>query len=193
MARPQKFTVEEIVDGARDVALERWREATVADVAARVGAPVGSIYHRFPSRDALFGAAWARAIRRFHAGLIEVGRRGDAQEALLAQARHIPRFCRGEPAEAKAMSLYRLTDLLDLVPAADRAELSTINDEIDALSRDLTARRFGRVTDRRLTLVRIATRQGPYGLVRPLVGQTIPQEYDAVCAASAAGILALGD
>lgn len=193
MARPAKFTVEEILDAARDVVSDRWRDTTVADVAREMGGPVGSLYHRFPSRDALLGAVWARAITRFHEGLLAAGEIDDPQDALLAQTRHIPRFCRDHPDEAKAMSLYRLPDLLDRLPANGREAVAGINDAIDRLGRDLTARRYGRVTERRLMLVRVATRQSPYGLVRPLVGGPIPREYDAMCVAAAEGILALGD
>jgi AcrR family transcriptional regulator len=193
VARPAKFTVDEVLDAARDVVRDRWRDTTIADVAHQMGGPVGSIYHRFPSRDALLGAVWARAITRFHEGLKLAGEIDDPQEALLAQARHIPTFCRDAPAEAKAMSLYRLPDLLTRLPIDHRPSVAGINDEIDRLSRDLTGRRYGRVTERRLTLVRVATRQSPYGLVRPLVGGPIPRDYDAMCVAAAEGILALGD
>ena len=64
MARPARFTADGILDAAAVVAAQRWREATVADVAARLGAPPGSVYYRFANKDALFGALWLRAVRR---------------------------------------------------------------------------------------------------------------------------------
>ena len=193
MARPAKFTVDQILDAARDAAVEHWRETTIAHVAQGVGAPVGSIYHRFPSRDALFGALWARSIRRFHEGLLVAAEIEDPRASLAAMARHIPQFCRENPGDAKAMTLYRLPDLLEKVPAEQRDELGAINDEVNATLRGVTARRYERITERRYRLALVGTRQCPYGLVRPLIGGDIPKEFDAICVAATEGILALGN
>lgn len=193
MARPAKFTPDQILDAARDAAVEHWRDTTIAHVAERVGAPVGSIYHRFPSRDALFGSLWARSIRRFHQGLLAATEIEDPRAAMAAMARHIPRFCRKNPADAKAMTLYRLPDLLEKVPSEQRVKLATINDDVDAGLRSVTARRYDRLTDRRYRLALLGTRQCPYGLIRPLIGGDIPHEFDAICVAATEGVLTLGD
>lgn len=194
MARPAKFTGDQILDAARDAVVEHWRDTTIAHIAERVGAPVGSIYHRFDSRDVLFGSLWARSIRRFHEGLLVAAEIEDPQDSLAAMARHIPRFCRKHPGDAKAMTMYRLPDLLAKVPAARRAEFEGINDEVNAALRRVAARRYdGRITERRYRLALLGTRQCPYGLVRPLIGGDIPQELDAICVAATEGILALGD
>jgi len=193
VARPAKFTSEQILDAARDAAVEHWRDTTITHVAERVGAPTGSIYHRFPSRDALFGSLWARSIHRFHQGLLLAAEIENPHASMAAMARHIPRFCRENPGEAKAMTLYRLSDLLPKIPAEQRAELATINDDVDTELRRVTARRYGRLTDRRYRLALLGTRQCPYGLVRPLIGGEIPRAFDAICVAATEGILALGD
>lgn len=193
MARPAKFTSDQILDAARDAAVEHWRDTTIAHVAERVGAPTGSIYHRFPSRDALFGSLWARSIRRFHEGLLVAAEIEDPHTSMAAMARHIPQFCRENPGEAKAMTLYRLSDLLAKIPTEQRAELAAINNDVDTELRRVTARRYGRLTERRYRLALLGTRQCPYGLVRPLIGGDIPGEFDAICVAATQGILALGD
>ncbi|MEL4356820.1 MULTISPECIES: hypothetical protein [unclassified Luteococcus] len=117
----------------------------------------------------------------------------DPREALRAATVHIPRYCRQNPVDAKSMTLYRLPDLLDLVPTERRATLATINDDVDRALHDLAARRFGEHTPERYQLALVATRQCPYGMVRPLIGETIPPQLDAMCVATADGILALGD
>lgn len=193
MARPAKFTVDQILDATRDAVVVHWRAATIADVADRVGAPVGSIYHRFPSRDAVFGSLWARSIRRFHQGLLAAAEIEDPRASMAAMARHIPQFCRENPGDAKSMTLYRLPDLLDKVPAEQRSELAAINEDVDAALRRVAARRYKRLTDRRYRLALVGTRQCPYGLLRPLIGGDIPREFDAICVAATEGILALGD
>ncbi|WP_188545597.1 TetR/AcrR family transcriptional regulator [Rhodococcoides trifolii] len=193
MARPQKFSVDQILDAAAAACAEHWRDTTIAHVARAVGAPTGSIYHRFESRDALFGALWLRSIDRFHVGLLDAAQIDDPREAMASLARHIPRFCRANPHDAKAMTLYRKGDLVDLVPASMRERVATVNDAVDGALRTVTEKRYGRLTDRRYRLAVLATRQGPYGLIRPMVGDDIPREFDAICVASAEGILALGD
>ncbi len=86
-----------ILDAARDATIEHWRDTAITHVAERVGAPTGSIYHRFPSRDALFGSLLARSIRRFHQGLIVAAEIEDPRASMAAMARHIPQFCGRTP------------------------------------------------------------------------------------------------
>lgn len=195
MARPAKFTRDELLDAAAEAAASHWRDATIAHVAARIGAPVGSIYHRFGSRQELFAALWLRSVRRFHEGLLAAFARPDAQEAALAVAVHIPGFCRAHPLDAAAMTLYRQADLAERGPDALRQECARVNDAVEAESLRLVERRFGRVDEFRIGLVRTACREGPYGLVRRYLRgpETIPAWLDDAVRASAAAILALGD
>lgn len=193
MARGQQYTTDDLLDAAGQAVREHWRAATVRHVLDLSGAPSGSIYHRFPTRHALFGALWERSIRRFHVGLLDAMTHPDPREALRAATVHIPRYCRDNPVDAKAMTLYRLPDLLDLVPAEHRADLATINDDVDAALHELVARRFGVDAPELYQFAMMATRQCPYGMIRPLIGGTIPTELDAMCIAAADGILALGD
>lgn len=193
VGRPAKFSTDQILDAARDAAVDHWRDTTIAHVADRVGAPVGSIYHRFVSRDVLFGTLWARSVRRFHEGLLVAGQIQDPHASLAAMSRHVPEFCRTNPGDAKAMTLYRLPDLLQKVPPDLQAGLSEINDDVNTSLRRVTQARYGQDTDHHYRLSLVATRQCPYGLIRPLIGGDIPEEFDAICAAATHGILALGD
>ncbi len=193
MARSAQYTADQLLDAAGQAVLEHWRAATVRHVLDLTGAPSGSVYHRFPTRHALFGALWERSIRRFHAGLLQAMAHPDPHEALHAATVHIPRYCREHPTDAKAMTLYRLPDLLDLVPPEQRAGLAGINDDVDTALRALVGRRFGSETPERYRLALVATRQCPYGMIRPLIGDDIPAELDTMCIAASDGILALGD
>lgn len=192
MARPPKFTADDLLDGAGQAVLEHWREATIAHVSEVVGAPVGSIYHRFGSRDELFGALWVRAIRRFHGALLEATAVDDPQAALEGAAVTIPRFCRAHPVDAKAMTLFRWRDLMGLDLPRLRDDLPTLNDAVFDRLRALMVARWGEVTARRETLVGLACQLGPYGLVRPWIGGDIPPEVDEAVLASARSVLALG-
>lgn len=193
MARPTKFSTEQILDGALAVVGRRWRAATIADVAAEIGAPVGSIYHRFGSREELFVALWLRSIRRFHVGFLAATRGPDARRAAVAAAVEIPRYCRRHPAEALALSLYRWEALIADGPADLIDEIRTVNDDVEAALRRLCADRFGSTDAKRLELVSVAVQACPYGLVRPYLGAEVPQDLDDIVAAASGAILALGD
>jgi AcrR family transcriptional regulator len=58
MARPPTIRDEDILEAARAVLLERGLFATAAEVATRAGISEGSIFHRFKTKEALFGAAF---------------------------------------------------------------------------------------------------------------------------------------
>lgn len=193
MARPPKFSTDQILDAACSAVMRHGRDASIAQVSKEIGAPVGSIYHRFASRDELFAGLWLRSIRRFHVGLLEAAALDDAQQALIAAAVHIPRYCRGHPDDALAMTLYRQRLLLDTAPASLADEVRTVNDDVLTAMRHLCRRRYGRVTGHRLELLATAVQQCPYGLVRPYVGGEVPSWLDDVVVAATAAILALGD
>src|SRR5215204_5291529 len=68
MARPQLHPTDTMLDAARDLLLEDGsRSATIEAIASSSGAPTGSIYHRFGSRDALIARLWMRAVYRSQA------------------------------------------------------------------------------------------------------------------------------
>lgn len=194
MARPPKFTAEDLLDGARDAVMAHGSDATMTQVSDLVGAPTGSLYYRFPSRDHLMVSLWLRSIRRFHEGYLAAASAPDAPEALRQCAAHIPRYCRQFPADARAMMLFRHSELTTTAPADLQGEVRRVNDEVWAVLRDLAARRYhdGRAADR-VALVRTAVVQAPYGLVRPHVGGPVPTRLDDIVVAAAEGILALGD
>ena len=68
MAPPTKHPTARILDAARTLALtEGPRAVSVAAIADASGAPAGTLYHRFGSRDGILRAAWLRALEGFQA------------------------------------------------------------------------------------------------------------------------------
>lgn len=71
MAPPRKHDTDRILDAARTIALRDGPRATsVAAIAAESGAPAGTLYHRFGSRDRVLQEAWLRALGRFQAEVL---------------------------------------------------------------------------------------------------------------------------
>jgi hypothetical protein len=136
---------------------------------------------------------WLRSVRRFHEGYLAAASAPGAAEALRGCAAHIPRYCREFPADARAMMLFRHSELSATAPEDLRGEVRMVNDEVWAVLRDLAARRYDDRDAGRVALVRTAVVQAPYGLVRPYVGGRVPKELDDVVVAAAEGILSLGD
>lgn len=193
MARPSRFSGDDILDGAARAVAAHGPKATIADVARSIGGPSGSIYHRFASREELFARLWLRAIGRFHVDLLVAYSLDDPHRAVIAAARHVPSFCREHPLDARAMLLYRQSVLATSGPETVRGDAARVNDAINAAMADLLPRRYGEVTDRRSDLLRMATRLAPYGMVRPFIGQDIPDWLDDAVAVSAGSIAELGD
>lgn len=186
------YTREQILDAAMDAAHEHWRGATVAHVTSRLGAPSGSIYHRFPSRDALFASAWVRSVHRFHQRLATVTAARPV-EAIVETGLLIPRFCRESPLDARMLTVYRYGDLMADPPAGLLPQLTDLNAPVGDALTILAARRYGRVTQRGVELVSLACREAPMGVVRSLIGQAIPEWLDDVVRAATAAVASLDD
>lgn len=195
VARPPRFTPDGILDAAGDVAVQRWRDATVADVAERLSTPPGSVYYRFPTRDALFGSLWLRAVTRFQEGFLAATRLDDPDEAATAAALQLPQFCRDHPVDAVAMTLYRQPDLATLVEGDLREQVGNVNDAALAALADLARRRYGSPNERHFDLIRLACQESPYGMVRRHLRtpHPIPVWIDDVVRATTPAILATGD
>jgi AcrR family transcriptional regulator len=188
-----KFSADGILDATAQEVFRHGPNATIADIAGRLGAPTGSIYHRFPSREELFVRLWLRSVRRFHVAFLEAGDDTDAERALLGMAASVATFTRDHQADAAAMTLFRQSRLVESAPASCRGEVEQVNAEIHARLAVLAALRYGDPTPRQLAYVRIASSEGPYGLVRPYIWDGVPDWLTDVVVASSRAVLALGD
>ncbi|GGR46524.1 putative transcriptional regulator, TetR family protein [Nocardioides luteus] len=174
VVKPARFTSEEILDAAAQAVHTHWRSATVAHVTALLGAPSGSIYHRFASRDALFASAWVRAVGRFHAQFDDIREISDPVEAIVETGMLIPTFCRANPVDARMLTVYRHRDLVAAPPAGLEDVLPDLNAPVGGLIAHLAERRYGQVSRRSLEVTALAARDTPLGMVRTLLGEPIP-------------------
>jgi len=135
-----------LLDAVRDLVLERGpRGVGIRDVAARSGAPSGSLYHRFASRDEMVALAWLRAVRRFQDGFVPALRIADPIEAVRGAVDWAVRFAHEHPADTRLLLGAGQRDLLDAAPGPALAErLAESNLELEREVRRLAIRAFGR-------------------------------------------------
>jgi AcrR family transcriptional regulator len=167
-----------MLDVARDLLIERGSaSATVEAIAAVSGAPTGSIYHRFGSRDGLLTRLWIRAVYRSQASFLAALEHEDPRTAALAAAQSILEFCEQEPADARLLVSFRRDDLILTAPSGELAdELEELNRPVQAAVVTLARRLYGRSTKAALNRTMLAVFDLPYGAVRRylLTGSKIP-------------------
>jgi AcrR family transcriptional regulator len=157
-----------MLDAARDLLLERGSaSATVEAIANLSGAPTGSIYHRFGSRDGLLTRLWIRAVYRSQASFLAALEHEDPRAAALAAAQSILAFCEQEPADARLLVSFRREDLIRTAPSGQLAdELEELNRPVEAAVVALARRLYGRSTRAALNRTLLAVFDLPYGAVR---------------------------
>jgi AcrR family transcriptional regulator len=177
MGRRQHFTKEQILDAALQGVAAHGRGVSVAQIGEEIGAPTGSIYHRFESRDDLMAQLWLRSIRRFHERLLQAGQDSRTpDDALAAMAATTVEYSRAHPEEALAMTLYSQERLAQVAPAHLREEAAHINDRVFALMGRLGAARFPALAggERLVYFIYTAVVGIAYGLLRPYIQGMAP-------------------
>jgi AcrR family transcriptional regulator len=137
MGRQAKFTEDDFLDAAL-AELAEHGTVSIAAVAGRLGAPTGSVYHRFSSRDLLLARMWIRSIQRFQNGFLAALAAGPVDAAL-----HSLRWSRENLTEARALLLYRREELIAQWPDELGADLDTLNVEVHAAITAYATDRYG--------------------------------------------------
>lgn len=189
MPRPARFTSEDVLDAALAAVAGHGLEVTIAMIAKQLNGPVGSIYHRFESRDEILIRLWIRCVQRFQYGYFQAARGICTYESLIACARFIPRYCNDHPDEAVGLTLFRQERLLgSLAPGPLRDQVVGLNDELATLLTSLARDLYGDDPEA-IERVNLAVRIVPYGVVRGLVGKAIPPRIEGAVVAAAESIL----
>lgn len=191
MGRPALYTVDDILDAALDLVEEGGLQgASVAAIARRLGAPSGSIYHRFASRDLVMATLWVRTVRRFQRGFLDALAVPDPTEAARRAATHTVEWTDQHPREARLLTMYRRQDLITLWPDELGEELATLNDVVKDAIVGFAGRRFGTVDAATLGRVRFALVDIPYAAARQVLSGegAAPWLVDAVAAACEAAL-----
>lgn len=182
MPRAARFTADAFRAAALSLVADAGPAAvTMAAVAAAVGAPSGSLYHRYRSREELVADVWLGIVEAFQDGFIARLR----DDGLVAAALYTPAWVRAHPREARLLLLHRREDLVGPEwPAA-------IRDRAAAATRAMDAAIGAAVRGRDRTRVLFALLDVPYAAVRRFVanGQPPPPAVDALVRAAVLAVL----
>ena len=168
MPRASKFDEERILGAAsRLVAAHGPSGATIGAIARSVGAPTGSIYHRFDSRDILLATVWLRAAAAFQGAFFERLAGTPPREAGLAAALYMAQRVREHPDEARLLLLHRREDFVDRGwPITFRRRAARVGQQVQEEIRAFSRRLCGREDVRTVRLVTYAVVDAPFAAVR---------------------------
>lgn len=111
MVAATKYTEAAILDvAAAEIATAGFQAASVASIARALGAPNGSIYHRFASKQHLIGALWVRTARRYAASLSDALETTDLDQLPARIVNHAFDWVAGHPIEANLLMQFRTED-----------------------------------------------------------------------------------
>jgi len=164
MGRRAKFSTDQFLEAALTLVADHGPAAvTVSAVAGSVRAPIGSVYHRFVSRDTLLAELWLRTVESFQQDFLGALANGDGLQAAL----HTPRWVRAHPREGRVALLYRREELTSgKWPGEVKERAERLTRELDRGVSEFARRLFGSVTDRTLRRTCFALIDVPYAAVR---------------------------
>ena len=187
MVRLAKYNEDSFIDSAIQIAAQCGIGAvSMASIASQAGAPVGSLYHRFDSRNAVLARAWLKVRADFRAQVSCHWTRGDTWLAVEA----LVQWCRNKPVYARFM--LQSDDAPDFgdLPAQLRAELEADQAELDAAFTRCVQSLPARV-DNPVHVLRFILIGAPVAIVKPFLSQDLPippsidailrSSHDAVC------------
>ncbi|MDY6807832.1 MAG: TetR/AcrR family transcriptional regulator [Actinomycetota bacterium] len=167
MGRKPRFSTDEILDAALAIVIESGPAAATATAVGKViGAPSGSIYHRFAGRDELMARLWLRTIVRYQEGFVAAVRLADTAEAARAAVAHCFDWTATHPGESALLLQYDKRDLLNSWPDTLAAELTAHNHATREAVRAYARRRFGSADAEVMDRVTFALVDLPYAAVR---------------------------
>lgn len=161
-------------------------------IADASGAPTGSIYHRFGSRDELIARLWIRAVYRSQASFVAALERDDPREATLAAAMSIIDFCEEHPADAQLLVAFRREDLVKTIPDGPLTEeLAVLNRPVERAVVGLARQLYGRPTQAALDRTLLAVFDLPYGAARRYLisGAPLPKALRADLSRAIAAVI----
>jgi AcrR family transcriptional regulator len=187
MGRAQ-FDHANFLQAARALITERGPQAvTVDSVAERMGAPKGSFYYRFASRDALLGEVWLKTVLAYQQGFVAAIEAGDGLSAAL----HTPAWARRHLDDARLLMLHSRHDFVHGDwPAALKRGVADQAERFEACLRTFARGAFGRAGRAEMRRAIFVLAEVPIAAVKPhlerrerpppLVDDLIARTYRAI-------------
>jgi AcrR family transcriptional regulator len=126
MGRRSRFTDFEIF-AAVSAQIAQGDEVRIHDLAADTGVSVGSLYHRYGSREGIMAAAWLSSVQAFQSEFL-AALQSDSPDAGENAALATPRFCRSHRDQAVILCVGRRETLLnDKAPPEIRHKVDALN------------------------------------------------------------------
>ncbi|MBU3916732.1 TetR/AcrR family transcriptional regulator [bacterium] len=178
MGRKAQYTKDDFIEAAlKLVANHGPAKVSMAAIAKEIEAPIGSVYHRFASREILLAEVWIKLIESFQKGFLEAVQADDGLRAAL----HTLRWVRQHPNKARVLLLFRRDELTTgdwADDIKDRAE--GLNNDLNEGLESFTKNLFGHLSKESMSKVMFALVQVPAGAVRDFLqtGQPVPEIYD---------------
>lgn len=177
MPRPPRFSEDQILDAGLALVAENGPTAlTLTAIAERIGAPSGSIYHRFGNRDLLVGHLWVRTVEAFQDGWLDAMTQGTEPMGMARRsAAHVLTWSAENPHGARLLMRHRSEDLLaddwpEPLRDANRRQRERVTEALDDL-----ARRFDVSGHRHLRRLTFACVEIPTAEVRHCLARgTVP-------------------
>ncbi len=178
MGRKSHFTKNQFLDAALELIGEKGPSAaTISTIGEMVGAPIGSVYHRFSSRDILLAKLWIRIVESFQEGFLALLKRGDG----LSSALYTSRWVRKNLNAGRILLLYRREELISGGwPKEVRKRAEDLSRELNEGIKDFTHRLFGDTSEEDILRVTFALIDVPSGAVRRYLqmGEAQPEIID---------------
>lgn len=172
MGRKAQFTKEQLISTAMDLLAEKGlANVTMAEISKKSGAPIGSVYHRFSSRELLLANVWVTLIRSFQTGYIKKLKQGNAVDMAL----HTLQWVREHPRQAKAFLLHKREQLITgQWPEDLKASVKILKNEMDRAMKDFAVRYLGSAREKDMARVFFCLVQVPNGAVRDYLQKDEP-------------------
>ncbi len=164
----------------------------MAAIAQQLGAPTGSIYHRYRSRELLLAELWLSVVEEFQAGVLAELDQEDSLQAGIAAAQFMPRWVRANMREARLLLVHHREDFVEGAWPDELVHRATaLAPQIGGGLKKFCRRHWGSVSSKAMRRARFALLDVPHGAVKPYVreGREPPPLIDELIRDTCVGVL----
>jgi AcrR family transcriptional regulator len=186
MGRKPRFAREDILAAALELAAAAGPSSvTVAGLAEAVGAPTGSLYHRFESREQVLAELWMQVVEAFQRELVASLEVATTAKDAARIAVELVAWTRAHPNEARLLALHHRRDFVEgSWPSGLTSRARALEPALGTALRGFAKRAFGHADAGTMLRVRFALVDAPLAAVKPFIvaGKSPPRAGDSLVA-----------